>query len=327
MLEAAYFDGRSARRAEVRLSIRDGRLHLVGATVQRTDLLGDIDFGEPLAGAPRCIEFRDGARCEVADEAALSRLLGEVGIGESLVVRLQRRWRWAVLSLIVLVTMFGAAYTWGLPALAKGLAPHVPGAVVRQISDLALAQAEQSLLSVSKVPAARQAQIRLLASERLSGAALPDWRLHFRESRPMGANAFALPAGDVVLLDGLVEKLSDDEVVAVLAHELGHVARHHGMQHLIESAVVSVVMAAWFNDVSSAAASAGALLVMSGYSREAEAEADSFAARQLLRCCGSAEALARALGKLQEGAANAAELLSTHPDTVRRIAAIRELKP
>jgi len=326
MIEASYFDGRSARRMDARLSISDGRLHLVGATMQRADLLADIDFGEPLSGAPRCIEFRDGARCEVAD-AALSGLLREAGIGEPLMVRLQRRWRWAALSLIALVAMFGAAYTWGLPALAKGLSPHVPSTVVRKISDLALAQAEQSLLSESKVPVARQAQIRQRASERLNGLALPAWRLHFRESRPMGANAFALPAGDVVLLDGLVEKLDDDEVVAVLAHELGHVAHHHGLQHLIESAVVSVLMATWFNDVSSAAASAGALLVMSGYSREAEAEADSFATRQLLRCCGSAEALALALGKLQEGATNGAELLSTHPDTVRRIAAIRELKP
>ena len=327
MLEASYYDGRSARRHEVRLNIRDGRLYLSGATTNRTDPLGDIDFGEPLAGASRCIEFLDGACCEVSNEMALAKLLREANLRESLVVRMQRHWRWALASFLALGAIFASAYTWGLPALAKGLAPHVPSAAVQRISDLALAQADQSLLTSSVLPAARQQQILEYARARLNAPHLPMWRLHFRASPTLGANAFALPAGDIILLDGLVAKLNDDEVLAVLAHELGHVVHHHGMQQLIEGTAISLVMAAWFGDVSSVVASAGALLAISGYSREAEAEADAFAARRLLQCCTSSEALVSALGKLQESGKARSDLLSTHPDTIRRIAAIRDIKP
>lgn len=327
MLEASYYDGRSARRHDVSLSIRDGRLYLSGATVNRTDQLSDIDFGEPLAGASRCIEFLDGACCEVSNETALAKLLQEADLRESLVVRMQRHWRWALASLLALCSIFASTYIWGLPALAKGLAPYVPSPAVQRISDLALAQADHGLLTSSVLPAPRQQQILEYARARLNDTNSPVWRLHFRGSPTLGANAFALPAGDIVLLDGLVAKLTDEEILGVLAHELGHVVHHHGIQQLIEGTAISLVMAAWFGDVSSVIASAGALLAMSGYSREAEAEADAFAARRLLQCCASSEALVSALGKLQESGKARGDLLSTHPDTIRRITAIREIKP
>lgn len=50
----------------------------------------------------------------------------------------------------------------------------------------------------------------------------------------IGANAFALPDGTLVVTDELVELAgdNDDEVLAVLAHELGHIHERHGLRLL-----------------------------------------------------------------------------------------------
>ena len=52
--------------------------------------------------------------------------------------------------------------------------------------------------------------------------------LAFRDGgKTVGANAFALPGGQIVVTDALVQLLSDAELQAVLAHELSHGAERH----------------------------------------------------------------------------------------------------
>ena len=50
------------------------------------------------------------------------------------------------------------------------------------------------------------------------------YQLEFRHGGYIDANAFALPSGIIVMTDELVELAkSDDELISVLAHEIGHV--------------------------------------------------------------------------------------------------------
>ncbi|MBI2308680.1 MAG: M48 family metallopeptidase [Rhodocyclales bacterium] len=329
MLSAVYYDGRSALRHPVRLHVGDDCLHLDGDSVRRSVPLGSVDFGEAMGKGPRCIELPDGARCEVADHDGMRRLLAAAGVTESLVVRLQTRWRWAAAALAIVVGSAGAAYFWGLPALARTLAPHVPAPAVKLISDGVLAQLDGQLFAASALPPARQDEIRRLATAHLREAGQPDWRIHFRSAPKIGANALALPGGDIVILDKLVTLMNDDrQLLAVVAHEVGHLAHRHSLQQLIQGATLSLVLAAWFGDVSSAAVALGGQLLQAGYSREAEREADAYATRLLLRCCGSSAGLVEALEKLarSEGdAGGALSLLGSHPETAARIAAIRAL--
>lgn len=329
MLAAAFYDGRSALRHPVRLHVSEGCLHVAGDTVRLSVPLRSVDFGEALGKGPRCIELPDGARCEVADHDGMRRLLAAAGATEGIVVRLQKRWRWAAASLAIVVGSAGAGYFWGLPALARAAAPHVPAQAVKLISDGVLAQLDGQLFAASGIPPARQDEIRRLAAARLNEAGLPAWRIHFRSAPKIGANALALPGGDIVILDKLVTLMGDDRLLlAVVAHEIGHLAHRHSMQQLIEGATLSLVLAAWFGDVSSAAAALGGQLLQAGYSRAAEREADVYAARLLGRCCASAETLVEALTKLarSEGDTDGPlALLGSHPDTAARIAAIRAL--
>lgn len=149
----------------------------------------------------------------------------------------------------------------------------------------------------------------------------------------MGPNAFALPSGDIVVLDQLVELAeNDDEVAGVIAHELGHVAYRHGLRQLIQSSVVSFVVGIYFGDVSSLAASFGALALESRYSREFEHEADAYGARSLLAAGLGSEPLAAMLERMEKahaekgGKASRESLLSSHPDTAERVARLRAMK-
>jgi Zn-dependent protease with chaperone function len=188
-------------------------------------------------------------------------------------------------------------------------------------------------LQPSKLPPARQAEI----GERIGAFAarhgeLPRYKIHFRSAPAIGPNAFALPNGDVVIFDELLKLATDDsEIVAVVAHELAHVAHHHGLRQLLQSAVVSAVAAAYFGDVSSAAAGLAAMVLESRYSREFEFEADAFAGRLLLADGASTAALERMLARLdtaqrqRRGDQDAASSLASHPETTERIAALKQL--
>ena len=55
-----------------------------------------------------------------------------------------------------------------------------------------------------------------------------DYEYHFYLLNSKEINAFTVPGGNVYFFKGLLDKLdSDDEVAAVLAHEIGHCAARH----------------------------------------------------------------------------------------------------
>lgn len=324
MLAAAYYDGRSTHRHAVRISFCNGQMHIDGEGLHRRMPIELVDFGEPLQGAPRSIELPDGARCEVADETTLASHLAAVGVGDSFLVRVQRRWYWALGALLLVIAGAASGYFWVLPTVARELAPKVPQTLVRALSDSVLAQLDRRGLEKSRLPEARQEEIRQRLATILSAPGTTERRLHFRHAPRHGANALALPGGEIIILDRLVTLLDGEhQLEAVVAHEIGHLEHHHAMRQLIQQTTVSIAIAAWFGDVSSVAVATSGQLLKSGYSREAEMEADAYAARQMLLCCGSVEPLISALRKLEKHNPHGDSPFATHPEAAKRIAAIR----
>jgi len=328
-MHAAYYDGRSARRHEVALDIVGGELVISGDFGERRIPLADVAVGERFGGAGRRLGFADGATCDPADAAEFELLLASSGWQDGTVARVQHRWPLVGASLAGFIGFVALVYFAFLPWFAAFLAPRLPEAFAATLATHALKQLDESgTLRASGLPAERQQAIAARMAA-LQVPQMPAYRLHFRAAPRIGANAFALPDGQVVLLDELVAAAENDEqVVAVLAHELAHVHFHHGLRQMIQGAVVSFVAAAWFGDVSSLAAGFGAAVLESRYSRGFEREADAWAAGVLRAGGSSAEPLARMLERLEaahrgKGQGEAADWLSSHPDVAERVAALR----
>ncbi len=299
-VSAAYFDGRSAKPHAVVLTLSDGLLAVRGEGVQRDAPLNELRVSEPMGLAPRLISFADGAHCEVRDHAAMDKLLAVSRFEDSWVVRIQNRWRWAAASAVVAVAAVFATYHWGLPAAAEWIAYRTPETFLTQMGSGTLTLLDNAIFTPSKLPDARQQALRG-AFDRLAtpDGAKPRFKLLFRHSEAVGANAMALPDGTVVVTDQLIALAAhDEEILAVLAHELGHLSRRHSLRMLIQGSVVAFAASWYLGDVSSIAAGLPTLLLQARYSRGHEREADHYGAAMLKANGISPRRLADMLGKL-----------------------------
>jgi len=348
-LDAHYYDGRSSRRQPVRLSVDGDCLLLDGPDGGRRSIpAAAVRASEAQGSAPRTLRFaNDGAFCEVGQGPELDALLAALCHRDSIAVRLQNRWRWVFASLASVTLILLAAYFWGLPWGARLIAPHVPVTAMRSLSDETLAQLDKYLLKPTTLPEDRRRKLQdgfreLAAADPGLTPYGDNLILSFRASPAIGPNAFALPGGQIILLDELVALCDDDaEILAILGHELGHLNKRHSIRMLIQSSAVAVVTAAWFGDISYAVGAVSGALLSSGYSRDMEREADGYAAEMLRRRGESPALLASALEKLEAAhhirrakkdhgrddrgdAEKYLDWLSSHPDTGERVRQLRE---
>lgn len=329
---ALYFDGRSARAHAVTLTLRGRELHLDAAGLSRIEALSAVRLSEPMGQAARIITFSDGAHVEVRDHAALGVLLAASGQQDSAIVRWAFQPRAVLAMLAGLLCALWLAWQFGLPWAARMAAPHVPDEVVTALSQQTLAWMDGGVMTASTLDAQRQRALRraLDAAARTDGQP-PAHVLMFRSGGAMGANAFALPDGTLIVTDQLVALAgSDDEVLAVLLHELGHVRSRHGTRMLLQGSVSALFMAWYFGDVSTLLAMAPTALIQAGYSRDMEREADDFAARMLRRqglppalLADMLDKLAAAHDKGGHSPDSPRAWLSSHPDTAERVARLR----
>lgn len=145
-------------------------------------------------------------------------------------------------------------------------------------------------------------------------------------------NAFALPGGFLTVHSGLLTTASSgDEVAGVLAHEIAHATRRHGMSRIVREAGVSIALGLVLGFVDlSALTGYGAQLANLSYDRDQESEADAVGREYLLRAGIDPRGLADFFTKLEErGGPGAAmpTILSTHPDLRARIQATSTRPP
>lgn len=334
-LDGVLFDGRSAAATPVRVAIAGGVLTVTApdGVLVLEDRLARLTITEAFATAPRQIALPGGGVVEVADGAALTAALAEAGRRPRLVDRLEARWRSALAAVVACVAVLVAGYVYGLPAATRWIARALPASAEQRFGDGVLEVLDRHILRPTTLSEEEQraAQARVDDAARL-GAPAVRYRLLFRSvGYGPGMNAFALPGGTVILLDGLVRGTAgDDRLVAVVGHELGHVARRHSLQAFLKSAGVGAAASLLWGDFSGQVAAIPAALAMFDYSRDAEREADEDAVRFLRGAGRSAVPMLDALCLLQGVERDAVvvtipDLLSTHPKLAERIAHLREV--
>jgi Zn-dependent protease with chaperone function len=275
------------------------------------------------------VRFLDGSFCEVRDLDGLRVLMTAAGLRDGWVDRTQRHLHWILLSLAACIALIVAAYRWGLPWAAEVMAQRLPSVLSQVLTVQTMKALDGGLLLPSKLDAARQATLRT----QFQALRLPDggqirWPLLFRRSPALGANAFTLPDGTIVLLDDLVTQLNDDkQILAVLSHEAGHAQGRHGMQLLLRSSAVGAFLAFYLGDFSHLLAAAPAALVQAKYSQSLEWQADEYGSAVMSANGMSPALLADALQQLSKSHPETAGVayLTTHPPTAERMRRLKEL--
>lgn len=278
MIDATYYDGMSSRRHPVTLIIHQRVLAMRGDGLRRNARLSAMQVSERLQHAPRILRFADGGFIEAHDHRGLDKMLSENRFRDPRVVRWQNNWPVSLLALVFLLALLLSGYQWGVPLAADTIAQNMSHSLEKRIGDQEWEMFERSMLTPSKLPAALQARLRarFMAMHQPRGERT-SYRIEFRGSR-VGPNAFALPNGVIVMTDELVALAGSDEaVLGVLSHELGHLQRRHSMRHVLQTAGVGIMLNLWVGDLSNALAAVPAILLQQKHSRDFEREADHYA--------------------------------------------------
>jgi Zn-dependent protease with chaperone function len=243
--------------------------------------------------------------------------------------RMQRHLQFVLFSVVVCVVLAAVAYRWGLPWAAAKAAHRLPPAIGKTLSVQSLKLLDGKILMPSKIAEERrQALSAKFHALRLPEGGTPDSELLFRSSTPLGANAFTLPDGTIIVLDELITSIGDDQqILAVFAHELGHAHGRHGLQLLLQSSAVGAFWTIYVGDISNLLAAAPAAVLQARYSQDLEQQADDYGAALLEQNGMSPALLADALKKLAESHSGSSKggYLSSHPSTDERMRHLRLL--
>lgn len=332
-IQGHLYEPGSSERVDATLACEQGRFHLfrTGDTAgTEVEIRG---VSERLAGIPQTLAFGSGHRFMPFEEFPPG-FLGEAETKMS-------RWtdwleRFSAVKAAVLFGVLALAVLGlrvAVPVVADRAVVLIPHQAEAFIGRQAFREIDASILSPTRLAEPRRARIEAAARALARQAGIdPIPEIHFRDTRLLGANAFAFPGGPIVVTDDLVHLLDDDDLIlAVLAHELGHVRERHGMRQVLRVAGMFVIASAALGTDDSLLeelAAVAASTISAGYSRNFERDADAFAGRLLESAGRSSDDLADAFRSLLadcgETCRGDAGWLSTHPGLESRIQALEE---
>ena len=176
---------------------------------------------------------------------------------------------------------------------------------------------------------------RLLPFTQPFNARARQWRWEVNLVNSPQLNAFCMPGGKIAFYTGILVKLelNDDEVAAIMGHEIAHALREHARERMGKTAatriganVLSAVLG--LGNLGDAALQMGAQLLTLKFGREDESEADLIGMDLSARAGYSPQAgvsLWQKMGAQNKGAPP--QWLSTHPSGPTRIRDIEATLP
>ncbi len=341
---ASFFDGQSSRAQDVQVQLdpTSERLSVRGvADGDRHYPLGEVKIAPRVGNTPRFIYFKDGASLETGDNDAVDGLAPALPGGRFHLFQhvMESKLRWIAAMLALTIAFGWAAIEYGVPALAKQVAFALPREVDEKLGDGVLAALDELMFEPSTLDLADRNRLRQGFDHMVSMSDLrgDEVQLEFRASPVMGANALALPSGLIIMTDELVRLAADEEeVLAVLAHEIGHIRHRHSLRGVLQSSTVALTIAGVTGDLASLtsiAATIPTLMVQLKYSRSFELEADDYAVEMMSRMNIDPRKLGdilirmtnEALGEDEAGDGDdISDYLSTHPGSEARMKRILE---
>lgn len=322
-----YYDGKSSRAYPSIITVYESVLSVKYSDVTLDIPLSSITIDPTVGSALSIIRLSDDAEIHSNDRDAVRSLELRLNRStpENLARHLENKLLYASGALILTIAIIASLLRWGLPELAQHAAMVFPEGAEAKVASETLQALDDLYLDPSTLPTHRQKKLTEELKALCSTQDCPSYELLYRNSKTIGANAFALPGNQIVITDQLIEKAKhDEEIIAVLAHELGHVKHKHILRMMFQSigsGVVLVMITGDISNYSDLAAGIPAILLQQGYSRDMEDEADTFALSTLVKAHIPPHRFADILMRIDPESNNTSTttLFSSHPDTRERI--------
>lgn len=221
----------------------------------------------------------------------------------------------------------GAAIGAGVGLIqASSLTPDAERQLGAQVRQQVLQQYKLYTASPSLVSYVRSVGDRLASqAERRS-----EYTFTFDVIESSDINAFTIPGGSIFITTELLKYLHNEaELAAVLAHEIGHIDGQHPKESLRRALIAQGAVQGGLSDqqLLAAVASLTSELILRGFSREQELEADRRGVVLAAKLNYDEKAMANFFQTLltteNSSPSGLVELLQTHPATAERITAIR----
>jgi len=223
----------------------------------------------------------------------------------------------------------------GVVGVDRSQAMLVSSRQVNQSADKQYAQAisQSRQKGTLNHDAAQTERVRAIANRLIAQTAVfrPDatgWRWEVNVITSSQLNAWCMPGGKIAVYSGLIDKLklTDDELAAIMGHEIAHALREHARERISQQAATSAVVGigAAALGLGQVGADIGSLLAQVTFtlpnSRTHETEADRIGIELAARAGydpRAAVSVWQKMAKASEG--GPPQFLSTHPSPESRI--------
>ncbi len=213
-------------------------------------------------------------------------------------------------------------------------AKEVEAAADKQYDEMMAEAQKKGLLNrnAQQVQRVRTIAQRLIPQTRVFRQDAPGWAWETNVLTSKDVNAWAMPGGKMAVYTGLIERLNatDDELAAVMGHEIAHALREHARERIARqmsteaaSAIGSIaiqILTGVQLDPQIAGTVGQAVFVLPN-SRENEQEADVIGVELMARAGYDPRAALSLWQKMGQasGGGGPPEFLSTHPSSATRL--------
>jgi Zn-dependent protease with chaperone function len=324
LIQGKWYSDGSAAQYNAALHVTKGMITITIAKDEEPSFSSPIDqirISDRLGNIERKLHFADGSIFTTRDNDSVDTLLtgGHIFTGHiftehspfnRLLHQIESNMAWVVTAVVVTILSCILFFTWGVPWISAQIAHALPQKTNTLIASNTLAFLDDYIFQASELPTERMEKIR----DHFTTTLIPlddknkniPYQLHFRKWTQKDVdipNAFALPSGDIILTDKFVTlSHNQQEIDAVLLHEMGHIVHRHTLKRVIEATFVTTVVMMVTGDTNGLAdmgIGVGSLLLSANYSREYESEADTYAFEKMLRVNIDPQAFSDIMGRME----------------------------
>lgn len=329
MWKVKYFDGEKAESVSALVQIQNNTLVIESLSGQIIDHwpLQDLSFDpNHLDRKFLMVRHEPRARLQILDADLVNQLPRHL--------HETKFYKWThskqfVAAGLIFIAVLAIFIFWGTKPLSKFIAHHISFETEKKIAEKIsydkffnrcdIGITEQDLIEKLKSLSIKNPEFSKLIDQ-VNFVHMPQ------------ANAFTFPGGKIFITDKLVsEAQSFEELLGVIAHEVGHYKNRHVLQSVIRGSFLTLALNFFSGDISSFVLidpATMARIIDLNFDRELEREADEYAVQALQSMNLGTNGLIRFFDQdkndiNQKIASKIPEFLSTHPPSQQRVEYLR----